>query len=157
MKNLILILFLISFTKITVAQPPAGPANTGDTFGEKVDANGIISTSDLAKKLMEKDTVSTKITGKVLSSCPKKGCWMNVELSDKRKVFVRFKDYGFFVPMDIVGKNVVLDGIAFNKTVSVDELKHYAEDARKPQAEIDAIAQPEKQVRFLADGVLVVK
>jgi hypothetical protein len=63
----------------------------------------------------------------------------------------------FFVPTDIVGKTVVLDGIATQKEVSVAELKHYAQDAKKSQAEIDAITKPEKQVRFLADGVLVVK
>ncbi|MEG0797106.1 MAG: DUF4920 domain-containing protein, partial [Odoribacter sp.] len=45
---------------------------------------------------------------------------------------------------------VVLTGEAKMKTTSVDELKHYAEDAKKPQAEIDAITKPEKEIRFTA-------
>jgi len=124
---------------------------------KKINKKGISDWSDVSKTLEQKDTVVSKLQGKVLSSCPKKGCWINIELADKTNMFVKFKDYGFFVPTDLVGKTVVLDGIAFTKMTSVDELKHYAEDAKKPQSEIDAITEPKKQVRFLADGVLVVK
>lgn len=155
MKNIIMFLVLAVCTTFSYAQPPAGPANTGDTYGEKITAENAITASDFSSQLSKKDTIEAKITGKVLSSCPKKGCWMNVELADKSKVFVRFKDYAFFVPMDIAGKTVVLDGIAMQKEVSVAELKHYAKDAKKSQAEIDAITAPKKQVRFLANGVLV--
>ena len=67
------------------------------------------------------------------------------------------KDYEFFVPTALSGKNVVLDGIAFTKTTSVAELKHYAQDGKKPQAEIDAITTPKSEIRFLANGILVVE
>ena len=53
-------------------------------------------------------------------------------------------DYGFFVPMDLVGKTVVLDGKSFIKTTSVEDQKHYAEDAKKPQAEIDASSKAKR-------------
>lgn len=140
-----------------MAQPPAGPAKPGSNYGAKTTAEAIVPLSAVNKNLSEKDTVTTKLSGKVLASCPKKGCWMNVELADKSQMFVKFKDYAFFVPTDIVGKTIVLDGIAFNHQTSVAELKHYAKDAKKSQAEIDAITEPKKQMRFLADGVLVVK
>lgn len=78
-----------------------------------------------------------------------------MELPDKTKMQVKFEDYAFFVPMDLVGKTVVIDGMARQKIVSVNELKHLAEDGKKPQAEIDAITKPEKQVKFEASGVLV--
>ncbi|MBL7933016.1 MAG: DUF4920 domain-containing protein, partial [Bacteroidia bacterium] len=67
------------------------------------------------------------------------------------------KDYGFFVPVDMVGKTVVLEGKAYNKTTSVTELKHYAEDAKKSQKEIDAITEPKNEIRFMADGIVVVE
>lgn len=41
------------------------------------------------------------------------------------------------------------------KLTTVDQLKHYAEDAGKPQAEIDAIIEPKKEVILDATGVLV--
>ena len=155
MKKAIILLFMIAFTRAGYAQPPVEPASPGNTYGKKITADGSIAASELSKRLLKKDTVDVKIAAKVLSSCPKKGCWMNVELPDKTKMFVRFKDYAFFVPTDIAGKTVILEGIAFNQTTSVGELKHYARDAQKNQAEIDAITQPRKQVRFLANGVLV--
>ncbi|MGN7784638.1 DUF4920 domain-containing protein [Niabella sp. 22666] len=157
MKKIITLFLLVCMVKLSYAQPPAGPANAGDTYGEKIDAKGITSLTQVSKDLSKKDSVQTKISGKVVASCPKKGCWMEVELEDKSKMFVKFKDYAFFVPMDIVGKSIILDGIAFNKTTSVAELQHYAKDAKKSQAEIDAIKEPQKQLRFLADGVLVIK
>ena len=157
MGKIISFLLLIAVAKFGMAQPPAGPANPGDTYGEKITARGAVPLEKLNKALAKKDTVTTKITGKVLASCPKKGCWMDVELADKSKMFVKFKDYAFFVPTDIVGKTIVLEGIAFNKVTSVEELQHYAKDAKKRKEEIEAIKEPQKQVRFLADGVLVVK
>ena len=72
------------------------------------------------------------------------------------KFFVKMKDYAFFVPTALVGKNVVLEGNAETKVISVDEQKHYAEDAKKSQAEIDAITKPKEEIRFLASGIKVV-
>jgi len=37
----------------------------------------------------------------------------------------------------------------------VDMLKHLAADAGKPQAEIDAITQPEKSLVFVAQAVIL--
>ena len=59
------------------------------------------------------------------------------------------KDYAFFVPTALEGKTVVLEGSAESKTTSVKELQHYAEDAKKSQAEIDAITEPKTETRFL--------
>lgn len=157
MKKIITFICLALIAKFSYAQPPAGLATPGSTYGETINAEGIAAISEVSKNLEKKDTIETKLTGKVLATCPKKGCWMEVEMADKTKMFVKFKDYAFFVPTDIVGKNIILEGIVFNKTTSVDELQHYAKDAKKSQAEIDAITEPQKQVRFLADGVLVVK
>jgi len=39
---------------------------------------------------------------------------------------VRFKDYGFFMPLDASGKEVIVAGKAFVTEVSVADLKHYS-------------------------------
>ncbi|WP_026309532.1 DUF4920 domain-containing protein [Niabella aurantiaca] len=156
MRNICLLMACLFAGMLLYAQPPAGEAKKGDSYGEKITARGALSLNELALKLDKKDTLSTKIKGTILAVCPKKGCWMTMELPDRTRVLVKFKDYGFFVPTAIAGKTVVLNGVARQKLVSVNELKHYAEDAKKPQAEIDAITQPEKQVRFVAEGVLVI-
>jgi hypothetical protein len=67
------------------------------------------------------------------------------------------KDYGFFLPVAAKGKTVVIEGDVSMKTISVAEQKHYAEDAKKSQAEIDAITEPKTEVKVLAKGIVVVK
>lgn len=139
------------------AQAPEGKALPGDTYGKKITADGALSILRVPVMLKSKDTLNVKVKAKVLNSCSNKGCWMNLQIDEHTTAFVKMKDYGFFVPTAIAGKTVVLEGIAFNEVTSVEELKHYAEDAKKTQAEIDAIKEPKKEVRFLADGILVVQ
>ena len=93
----------------------------------------------------------------MLDVCPKKGCWISLQMPDSTKAFVKMKDYGFFVPVDLKGKNIVLDGEAAMKTISVEELQHYAEDAKKSKEEIAAITKPEKELRLTAKGIVVVE
>jgi hypothetical protein len=68
---------------------------------------------------------------------------------------VKFKDYKFFMPKDIVGKEVVLDGQAVVKDVSVEQLKYLAKDAGKSEGEIEKIKEPKREIQFIAAGVLV--
>ena len=72
-------------------------------------------------------------------------------------VMVRFKDYGFFMPLNSDGKEVIVEGKAFVRETSVDELKHYAEDAGKSKEEIAKITEPERTLSFEAIGVLMKK
>lgn len=48
-----------------------------------------------------------------------------------------------------------MTGDAKIKTSSVAEQKHYAEDAKKTQAEIDAITEPKNEIRFTASGITI--
>lgn len=142
------------------AGPPAGKALVGDFYGKDVNANATkkaMSVADLEKKLAKnskQENVSVK--GKVVDVCEKKGCWLTIETPDESRFFVKMKDYAFFVPTALKGKTVVLEGNAETKEVSVNEMKHYAEDAKKPQEEIDAITKPGMETRFMANGIKVV-
>ena len=101
------------------------------------------------------DSINSKMNGKVNEVCQSKGCWMKVDLEDGQQVMVKFKDYGFFVPKDIAGKEVIINGKAFVNEVPVDEQRHYAEDAGKSEEEIAAITEPKRTFSFEADGVLL--
>jgi hypothetical protein len=92
----------------------------------------------------------------VTDVCEKRGCWLTIKTENGSSFFVKMKDYSFFVPTALKGKNVVLEGSAEKKITSVDELKHYAKDAKKTQAEIDAIILPKEEIHFVADGIKVV-
>ena len=102
------------------------------------------------------DTINAKMKGKITEVCSKKGCWMKLDMGNDEEVRVTFKDYGFFMPLDAEG-DVIVNGKAYVAETSIDDLKHYAEDAGKSSEEIAAITTPEKTYGFLADGVLLEK
>ncbi|HAO04165.1 MAG: DUF4920 domain-containing protein [Chitinophagaceae bacterium] len=155
MKKIFFAFIMLVFGLALKAQPPKGDANSGDTYGEKVNAENAIWVSELPTLLENKENITVTIKGKVTDVCSKKGCWITLETADKTKVFVKMKDYGFFVPVAAIGKTVALSGDAKIKNTSVDELKHYAEDAQKSKEEIDAITEPQKEIRFTASGITV--
>jgi len=130
-------------------------ADSAKTFGKKITAEGATNAYNLAADLSKANGFTGKVTGTVTGVCQAKGCWMTLDTGNGNCMMVTFKDYGFFVPKDITGKSVVIDGKAEIRTVSVDEQRHLAADAGKSQAEIDKITEPKEELRFVADGVLV--
>jgi hypothetical protein len=102
------------------------------------------------------DTLNTKFKGTVTEVCQSKGCWMKIKLSEEEEVMVKFKDYGFFVPKDIAGKEVIVRGKAFKKEMSIEDQQHFAKDAGKTDEEIKKITKIKKAYGFEADGVLLV-
>ncbi len=159
MKKLFLTLAIAGFAFMAQAQPPAGDAKPGDFYGEKVATDGALNINDVAAKLNggSPDFNDVKITAKIVEVCPKKGCWLKLELKDGSTATVKMKDYGFFLPLAAQGKTVVIDGDVKMKTTSVAELKHYAEDAKKSKEEIDAIKEPQKEIRVTAKGIVIVQ
>lgn len=122
-------------------------------FGENIENDKIIPKKELIS-LFENDVkFNAKFEATVVDVCQMKGCWMRLDLGNNKKVMVNFKDYGFFVPKDITGKNVVVSGEALKKTISVDELKHYASDKGESQEKIASIENPEIIYSLIAKGV----
>ncbi|MFH6995275.1 DUF4920 domain-containing protein [Flavobacterium sp. FlaQc-48] len=168
MKRLIYgIVFFISISTMSFAQeavekksPPKGNAEVGDYYGEdvsEVSRGKAISVEKLEDKLKDaKKLESVTVKGEVTDVCEKRGCWVTIKTENGSSFFVKMKDYAFFVPTALKGKNVVLEGNAEKKITSVEELKHYAKDAKKAQSEIDAITFPKEEIRFLANGIKVV-
>ena len=129
-------------------------------FGDSISVDGALSTDEMMKKfadLKEGDTLEVKFKSEINEVCQKKGCWMTLDLADDKEAFVKFKDYGFFVPKNAQDKEVVVNGKAFVSIESVDVLKHYAKDAGKSQTAIDSITEPKVTYSFMADGVLIAK
>jgi hypothetical protein len=153
MKKVLLFVCSIVFALAGFAQDPASAAK-GITYGAGTTAEGSVPVADMEKK-MSNNKYEGKVTGKVVEVCKEKGCWMKIEKPGGETMMVKFKDYGFFMPQDIVGKEVVLDGAASVKETSVKQLQHYAKDAGKSKEEIEKIKKPKKDVQFVASGVLV--
>ncbi len=134
------------------------PAFKYTAFGSKITAEKALSKEQMLKKytaLKKGDTINVKFKSNISSVCKKKGCWMKMDLADNKESFVRFKDYGFFVPLNADHSEAVVSGKAFLDVISVDELKHYAKDGGKSDEEIAMIKDPKVTYAFQADGVLI--
>lgn len=130
------------------------------SFGKEIiadDAIAAISMAEHYKAMKVGDSVNSKMIAKVGEVCQAKGCWMKLDLENGEEVMVKFKDYGFFMPKNIAGEEVIINGKAYVNEVPVDELRHYAEDAGKSAEEIAKITEPEITYSFEADGVLLVE
>ncbi len=132
------------------------PATKGAKYGAGTTATGALEVNLVEEKLATADSYTGKIKGTVISVCEKKGCWMKLAQADGEGIMIKFKDYKFFMPKDIVGKDVVLDGVAKKTVTDIATQRHYAEDAGKTKEEIEKITQPKTEIEFIAKGVLVV-
>jgi len=160
--RLIHLTFLIIVMMISVScknnDKPIITDENGQHFGEMISDVGVISFSELVTKMDQFDEVEAVVIGNVGSVCQAKGCWMNIVDSDggtSEEMFVKFKDYGFFMPLDIAGKDVIMRGKAYKEETSVDELRHYAEDEGKSAEEVAAITESIIELKFMADGVIL--
>ncbi|MAZ71992.1 MAG: DUF4920 domain-containing protein [Flavobacteriaceae bacterium] len=126
-------------------------------FGDKITDKDALSKEEMYEKyknLKPGDTAEVKFIAKVNSVCQSKGCWMRLDMGEE-EAMIKFKDYGFFMPKDIAGDEVIVHGKAFVDEMSVEDQRHFAEDAGKSEEEIAAITAPKKTLSFTADGVLL--
>lgn len=130
------------------------PDATG-SFGAEITADGALDGPGLLAQLGDQDSVQAKFRGEISACCQAKGCWMTMPLDGEQELMVKFKDYAFFAPMNSSGKPAVVEGWAYKEVVSVDELRHYAEDNNASPEEIEAITEPEERITFMADGIII--
>jgi hypothetical protein len=128
-------------------------ATNAGWYGEEFEITEAISGVEMAALMNDSSNNEFIVEGTIQECCQKKGCWMKVDMGNGEAMRVTFKDYGFFVPLDAAGSTMTMKGIAMYDTLSVDYLKHLAEDAKASQEEIDAITEPELALVFEATGV----
>lgn len=132
-------------------------AQEGDTYGAApAMANAPVITLSQAVGQWKSDTVKIRLKSVVNEVCQKKGCWM-ILADGSSTVRVTFKDYEFFVPKDIAGRSVVVEGTLQKTVLTQDEARHYAEDAGKSKAEIESIVGDQAEYEFVAESVIVIK
>lgn len=160
MRKLFTLLFsVVAFATIGSAQQAdILAAKPGVQYGKKVEAQGAISVKALETALAKSNDFTGKVQGEVVQVCKKKGCFITLKREGNAEpIMVRFTDYGYFMPQDIVGKTVVLEGKGKVKETTVAKLQHNAKDLGKSDKEIAAIKHPKRDITFIADGVVVVK
>lgn len=160
MKSRFFLFGMIFLTGLAFAQEKIAEAKKGTEYGAGVseDMSYNVYTPDQVIKALEKKNEIERviIQGKVMKVCAKKGCWITLENSKNIEVFVKMKNYAFFLPQNIAGRTILLDTKVTKKNIPVKELQHYAEDAGKSKAEIAKITKPRTEIRVLANGIKVI-
>jgi hypothetical protein len=146
------------------AQEQAAPqkldAKKFDHFGDGIRAGAAPMT--LRKALADAAELGGKtirVRAPITGVCQVKGCWMNLGKPDEKgnpPLFVKFKDYGFFMPKDASGRVAIVEGTMSFKQETVAETKHYLEDAGKHD-EAEKVTEGRKLYRFMASGVAIEK
>lgn len=107
---------------------PVEVTATHEIFGSALPETGdSLSLSELMadnKKYLDQEVL---VETRIAKVCQKKGCFF-VATEGASTARVTFKDYGFFIPTDSGGKDVVLLGTFSRKSVSKEEAEHYAAD-----------------------------
>ena len=156
MKHIFSLLVALSAMIVVNAQE-AESAKPGVVYG-KYSEQGMtpINVNDLEKKMTD-NKFDGKIQGKVVEVCQAMGCWAKLKKEDGSTIMIKVKDHQFAMPLDIVGRTIVVEGKAELKETSVAMLKHYAEDAGKSKEEVDKIKDPKKEVIMTIKGVKVIE
>ena len=118
-----------------------------------------VSLGDVMKKPADFVGKQFRLAAPITGVCQVKGCWMNLGKPDANgnpPVFVKFKDYGFFMPTNASGRTAIVEGTLTFKQETVAETKHYLEDAGKHE-QAKKITEGRKILRFMASGVALKK
>ena len=156
MRSLLLLLTIMIVTTTAQAQQAYDSVH----YGNKVSEEGAVSLEALMQELGDPAKalpMQQKVSGEVTAVCQKKGCWMKMERPNGKAMRVTFKDYGFFVPKDLAGQEVVMKGKAYQDTVSVRVRRHFARDEGKSEAEVKQINEPTTRIAFKATGVKILQ
>lgn len=166
MKNLFLLVAFVFVATIACKEAKNEEESTAlvskaqekyQSFGDKISDEKVMSQMEMVSQfqtIQAGDSIPVKFTAKVNEVCQAKGCWMKMEMGEE-EAMVKFKDYAFFMPKDLAGQEIIVEGLAFVNEMSVDEQRHYAEDAGKTPEEVAAITVPKRTLSIYSNGVLI--
>lgn len=121
-------------------------------FGSSFEEEGeILPVDSVIADSRQYDGQRVKAEGTIKQVCQKKGCFFMLESSGVQ-ARITFKDYGFFIPTNTAGLQVMVDGTFAIKELSEEQAKHYAEDAGE---DAESISGPQQEYTLVATSVKI--
>ena len=167
----LLVLGLLAFVGCTDAPDESPAASEADeyaadeyaVYGDSLamgEGAVALTPAALTQDLGTYQNTVVRVEGTVAKVCQMKGCWLTLQNPTATPIRVVVpKDstgnYVYTFPTDLGAQEVIVEGTVTADTTSVETLRHFAEDEGRPQAEIDAITEPEATVVLTARGALV--
>jgi len=147
---------ILTTSTLIVAISFSAYAQTSNVYGKEFKKEKAYSASELSQRMGDKNEVpNVVLVGEITEVCQAEGCWMKVKNEDGSDIFVKFVDHAFLIPKDLAGRKAYVNGTAVRKTVSVEDQRHYAEDAGKSSEEVAQITKPKVELRVNATGVII--
>lgn len=150
-KLSLLLLLLLSYCFTNAQEIPA--AEKGINYGKPFTLDSSLTETQIKEK-MNSTQFNGQIKGKVVEVCQARGCWIKIAIPTGDTVLAKTNDE-FFMPKNIVGKTVMVNGDASVKERPVKELQHYAKDAGQSKEEIEKIKTSKKELTIKLKGVKV--
>jgi hypothetical protein len=156
-KTVLVALFMACVTGSVHAEglrlsEPVQQDDVSETFGTHIDEWPALTA--LAEVLDNPDSFmggSLAIKTEVSKVCQKKGCFF-IAQQGKKTIRVVFKDYDFFVPTDIAGREVTLIGEIKKHEVTEAQAKHLSKDLGQ-----QSVIKSGVQYQIIASSVRVPK
>lgn len=142
--------FVLTLMVTACSDPISG--DYGDTTSWK--DQSILSTTEMLAAMEGKDSLFTTVSGEIKQACQAKGCWMSMDAGGSDMI-VKFKDYGFFVPMNSANHMATIQGWAYTDTLSISDQIELAKDSEASEEEIASITAPKVKLTFMANGVKI--
>lgn len=143
-----MILFSLSFSETRAQEQPKAYGTHFENAGTG------FSPGRLPALMGNAESKAIQLTGKIKEVCQTEGCWIVLE-GGGVELLVKMKDHAFTLPKDLAGKMALVNGVVTRKTQSIEEQKHYLEDAGADAARLAEIKEPKQVFEMEATGVLV--
>ncbi len=147
-------------TAATLISPGCTTKPNHADFGElmKLKPAQTIPVAAVFQKAPGYDGRYIRVTGRVASVCPKKGCWIRIGADGTDEtLLVKFTcPVGTrLIPLDAVGHDVVVEGTLKTERITQADARHYAEDAGESPHEIAKIVGPQRQLHMASPAARI--
>lgn len=101
---------------------------------------------------------NVRVTGFIVRSCKREGCWAELGAAKDSKTTVRvtMKDHGFFIPLASAGFAADAEGVFSINTLSKEKVQHLVEDDGAVFENINEDGTV-TEVSFVASGIVLTK
>ena len=132
----------------------AEPPEAADGFGAELTLEKTTPLADVLANVERYEKQPVLIRGRLNDVCQRMGCWMVIQ-DQGAQIRVRFKDYGFVIPVDSIGREALVEGVVAIETLSEKQARHYESESRDGHP--DSVKGPRREVAFTATGVRLIR
>ncbi len=151
------ILAVLSIAAVSLAQDPPANLNPGEEahYGAEFALEVAPVALNEALTTCADSGEACKVEAAVNAVCTRRGCWMTLTGEGvNTTVRVRMKDYGFFVPLNSLGANAVVEGVVSRVVVPEADAQHYADDqAASTGLPAEVIEGDQEGIEIMATGI----